>query len=303
MWILFVPFVIAFLIIVGIILFVIRKWKVAFLIITIALLLNWLTECFPINVFCKDKRGELRLLSYNMMGCMGSESYINSTKDLTHLIELIDSIDADIVLLQEYYPISNKSFLDSMKVRYRYVELMDSLNTGKVVFSKYNMVVKNLLHESQTTIISMNIHSRDIELMNCYLQSNGISMVNSQIKCNSYMELLLNYYSNICSGYQVRYKQASEIGDYIKKNCTDVIVCGDLNDICGSETLRAIMGDKLKDAWWSVGYGYGNTYYYHHLYFRLDHCLFSPGLKPIGAKVIKRAKFSDHYPLVIDFDI
>lgn len=302
MWILVFPIVIVLLGVSFVVLIALRKWKLSCIIGSIAIVINWQTECFSLNVLCNTEKQKLRLLSYNLNGCLGAGSYINDkNNNLADLVSLMDSINADVVLLQEYYQTSNQLLIDSLKKRYNFIELQDSLNTGKAFFSKFPLKVLEYLPQSQSYVIEMEMESDTLYLINCYLHSNGISRVNSQEKYNGMMDLLGKYYADMHKGYNARHKQATEIGLCVKNISGNVIVCGDLNDIGGSRTISSIKTTKMRDAWWQAGCGYGHTYHLHNLYFRLDHCLYSGKIRPVRMKVIQSAKYSDHYPVVIDF--
>lgn len=82
-----------------------------------------------------------------------------------------------------------------------------------------------------------------------------------------------------------------------------VIVCGDMNDVSGSKTLRTLQeGELMKDAWWESGCGFGFTYRGHRfMRFRLDHVLYSSHIESKSIKVVEQ-QFSDHNPIVTEFE-
>lgn len=112
-----------------------------------------------------------------------------------------------------------------------------------------------------------------------------------------------DYYKTIDIGYEARAIQADMIRDSIKTYKGSILMCGDFNDLSGSYTLRTIQDDRLHDAWWRAGCGFGFTYAEHNLLLRLDHILYSDEFKIKDCKVLTNYKFSDHYPIVADFEL
>ena len=100
----------------------------------------------------------------------------------------------------------------------------------------------------------------------------------------------------------LRSNDASVIRQAIDDSPGNVIVCGDMNDVPSSHVYRTIRGDDLIDAWNEVGYGYAYTFNRHHLPFRIDHVLYRGALQAVHASRIKGGS-SDHYPLLVTFDI
>ena len=160
MWILVFPIVIVLLGVSFVVLITLRKWKLSCIIGSIAIVTNWQTECFSLNVLSNTEKQKLRLLSYNLNGCLGAGSYINDkNNNIADLVSLMDSINADVVLLQEYYQTSNQLLIDSLKKRYNFVELQDSLNTGKALFSKFPLKVLAYLPQSLSYMIENEFES------------------------------------------------------------------------------------------------------------------------------------------------
>ena len=109
--------------------------------------------------------------------------------------------------------------------------------------------------------------------------------------------------NNIKKGYETRNKEAKIICDSLNNYHGPIIIAGDLNDISGSKTLYTLQKEiNLNDAWWKSGFGYGITSFSKHLYFRLDHILFSHHFKSTSINIPK-VDFSDHYPIVTNLEI
>ena len=151
--------------------------------------------------------------------------------------------------------------------------------------------------------------SKWVMLFSGHLRSSAYSTARrSMSKDSHWWEGISLYYRNYKVGKRIRDYQARNVRRFIddaRAEGKTVIVAGDLNDWCGSTTLNTLMGEgenALKDAWWEGGNGFGFTYQGWHLRLRLDHILYSGGLKLNDVKVID-SDLSDHRPLIANFSI
>ena len=96
--------------------------------------------------------------------------------------------------------------------------------------------------------------------------------------------------------------QADSLARHIQKAMGDgpmprtIIVCGDFNDSPISYSHYRV-SRLLKDAYTESGNGFGFSYNRNKMFFRIDHILASPNLKPYQCKVDRSIKESDHYPI------
>ena len=148
-----------------------------------------------------------------------------------------------------------------------------------------------------------------VTIFSGHLRSSAYSTARrSMSKDSHWWEGISLYYRNYKVGKRIRDYQARNVRRFINEARAEgktVIVAGDLNDWCGSTTLNTLMGEgenALKDAWWEGGNGFGFTYQGWHLRLRLDHILYSGGLKLNDVKVID-SDLSDHRPLIANFSI
>ena len=151
--------------------------------------------------------------------------------------------------------------------------------------------------------------SKWITIFSGHLRSSAYSTARrSMSKDSHWWEGIPLYYRNYKVGKRIRDYQARNVRRFIDEARAEgktVVLAGDLNDWCGSTTLNTLMGEgenALKDAWWEGGNGFGFTYQGWHLRLRLDHILYSDGLKLNDVKVID-SDFSDHRPLKATFTI
>ena len=163
------------------------------------------------------------------------------------------------------------------------------------VFSRYP--ISNVKQYGDYYIYEADITLSDnftMKLIACHLESN---------QSNSSLRNGEGFIKNIKKGYETRNKEAKMICDSLKQYQGPLIIAGDLNDISGSKSLNTLQEElDLNDAWWKSGFGYGATSFSKHLYFRLDHILFSHHFKSTSIEIPK-IDFSDHYPIVTNIEI
>ena len=102
--------------------------------------------------------------------------------------------------------------------------------------------------------------------------------------------------------FNLRGNDAFALREALDASPANLIVCGDMNDVPTSHVYRVIRGNDLNDAWVDVGNGYAHTYNRHHLPYRIDNVLYRGAITAVAAQRLKGGS-SDHYPLMITFDI
>ena len=82
----------------------------------------------------------------------------------------------------------------------------------------------------------------------------------------------------------------------------NTIVMGDLNDVMCSAPMEVFANAGLVDAWWNGGFGYGASFH-NPMPYRIDHVMYSDGLKLKGIRKVSANGLSDHDALVADFTL
>lgn len=300
MLILFTPIVICVDAFVGIIFACKKKWGAFFLCAVFAIGLNLYTEWYSVSVSSNRIERELRVLTYNLNS--DGEYLANNKDSLRGLLSFVDSVDADVVLLQEYDRKWNSQLDEELERRYPYNSSTLKWEWGdyKVVYSR--MPIDNVVFAPRdiaphVMFFDVNVNGRTVRFINCHLASNHftVNLKNKESSC-------LDYWKSLKEGYDKRHVQVEMIKDSLSSVCGKfpVIVAGDMNDVGGSYTLNTLESCGLSDAWWTGGNGIGITYDKYHLKLRLDHILYSKDFELVNVSVL-HVKFSDHYPLVTDF--
>ncbi len=102
--------------------------------------------------------------------------------------------------------------------------------------------------------------------------------------------------------FALRGDHAQAVRKALDESPANLIVCGDMNDVPTSHVYNTIRGHDLNDAWLDAGRGYAHTYNRHGLRFRIDHVFYRGDVRALRA-VRPEGGTSDHYPLMVTFDI
>lgn len=289
---------VVFLLLIGVISLIFKKVKFAFFLFGLAFGLNWWTESIPVHWDDPYERNDstLRVMTYNT--CVNGDYFRNSTDSLHGIINFVYEQDPDILVLQEYdWTFDKGVFGKALMKRWPYntKSLGSPLGRTDVIYSKYPLSDFTKV-QPRTYSVSVAYGDRNIFLVCSHLKSNNVT--------DSIAFRFENYKSILEERYEIRAQQTEVIAEHIKEHAGQpVLVCGDLNDVCGSKAVRTLQKSVgLRDAWWEKGLGPGFTYYAKHLFFRLDHILFSDDFHVKSVKV-PEVYFSDHYPLIADFEL
>lgn len=295
---LIIPWLLALLAIVSIVCLISKKWKAALFLILMTLALNWWSGCF-----CFGNKtsccGDFKILSFNIDGA----DVYNDNKTES-IISIINKENPDVIFLTENFMPIRDTILERLHNMYPYdIRYM----AHNIIFSKLPLFEKTF-HERPNGGNGYIVHSKvmvndtPLFLYGCHLSSNNYSsdldyLTPSDIRSFSDIR---TYIKNVSVASRMRELEADIIVQSFSE--TDkVIVMGDFNDICGSETMRTFSNVGLKDAWSEGGFGYGATIHYP-LPYRIDHILHNEGLVLKGVKVIDTSDISDHNALVAVFD-
>ena len=303
MFILLIPIIIISFILLSILFFIRRSLIAGAIFLFAAIILNYYTQTFPVHPSYffntpQKKDNNIRILSYNIKY---NGEYLHNNKDsLSALISFIKQQNADILVLPESRINStNKKLRKKLDKIYPYnlgsVYNGNELYLETYVFSRYP--ISNVKQYGDYYIYEADITLSDnftMKLIACHLESN---------QSNSSLRNGEGFINNIKKGYEIRNKEAKIICDSLSQYQGPLIIAGDLNDISGSKSLNTLQEElDLNDAWWKSGFGYGATSFSKHLYFRLDHILFSHHFKSTSIEIPK-IDFSDHYPIVTNIEI
>lgn len=304
MYILLIPAIIVLLIIAGIFFLSVRRWWIAGLLMVAALVVNQLTDVFALHPFTSSLSAEhptdartLRVLTYNI-GL--HNDYLDHNQDqLQGIAQLFSQTDADVVVLPESRLYSRyPRLLELLSQQYPYNITQATDITPRYietfVFSRYPISnVQQLGDYIYAMDVTPDLAMPSLRLVACHLSSN---------QWHSSLNGGEGLLGNLQQGYARRLEQAQSIVTSLSGHQGPLIVCGDLNDLCGSPALRTLQQQlSLSDVWSAKGFGYGTTCTAKGLRLRLDHILYNPKQLTATSVAICDAPFSDHLPLAADF--
>lgn len=239
--------------------------------------------------------------------------------DPSEMANLILTQDADIVVLEECDNKRAEKLADYLSVKYHYQQMM-LWNYHNAIFCKYpidsfsELELKNdsPVYDDHPNIVSDSVRNRysrrhvfyvDVKLPRHTIKVIGCHFASNLIGHSYNLSAVIE---NMQRGGTLR-----EIEAYCVRNAVDscrtvgipTIVCGDLNDFCGSKTLHILQKyGALKDCWWERGCGFGFTFHSQGwMHFRLDHILHTEDLECTSVKVVKQ-DYSDHNALIANFE-
>jgi endonuclease/exonuclease/phosphatase family metal-dependent hydrolase len=295
-----------------------RKW-VCFFCVFCSLLVCWkpVSSYIPIHPRKEalPKSDVIKLLTYNVMAF----NYQSHTKEKPNpVIQYILDSKADIVCMQEYMTGSSEKLLTHKSIAKaldvypynRYLPLREyhSYSIGLAIYSRYPIAKSwKVRYDSAfngSSVHEVHVNGKKVMIVNNHLESFKLTMEDrtkytdflTNISSDAFDELRETVQRKLGAAYLIRAGQADVIAEEIRNLKGDyVIVCGDFNDTPISYARRTVQGTLL-DAFAESGNGLGITYNQNYFWFRIDHILHSPNMKPYHTTV-DRIAVSDHYPL------
>lgn len=253
-----------------------------------------------INPFFAEGQSDLKVMTWNVHCPDGADSIRQK-----EIAELILNEDADFVHLNEYNQDSCLVMDSLLKTKYLCTEEYQShRRCGDIFYSKCKM--------SNTGHVYIPIRGRSIQTIKATIAvgSDSVQIFGVHMASNHYDGRSADKEEKNDTSSFERYKYAQEhrcFHAHWTKNAVleskhPVIVLGDMNDFNCSAPLDTLTSCGLKDSWWEGGNGYGYTYHDGWMRLRIDHILYSAGLKLESIKVID-TNLSDHNPIVAGFRV
>jgi endonuclease/exonuclease/phosphatase family metal-dependent hydrolase len=253
--------------------------------------------------------GSIPVLSYNIYGFRGLPTGENGrgadTADFWAFLEETGPID--IICLQEAKEHHTEEFVDVLK----YPHHFQYAGRGTSILSKYPIRNKGKIEfpESNNSCLwaDVDINGKVIRVYNVHLQSNFISNEAGRLAREGDLQEsetwkgirgILGKYRRFAA---MRVEQAERVASHIKGSPHPVLVCGDFNDTPLSKAYR-ILSSGLVDGFQQKGRGLGTTYGGIIPSLRIDYILSDPRLQVIDYRIFHES-FSDHYPILCQFDI
>lgn len=289
----------------SLVMLVCRRYRWAFVLLIINLLLNWYGQCFPLNILgsSNTNTATLKVLSFN---CNLRPEVADYYGNVDAVADLILKEDADVVFLTENFHHKFDSLFRKIQAVYPYRS--KSVNPcGNRLYCKYELLADSLMMDCKENPYAINYciikyNNQKVGVIGCHLSSNNY---NSRMEYKTPENLLTikqfqNYLWNILKVGKYRQEQVKTIVSLLDTEIPTVVV-GDFNDVFGSPTLNTLERNGLKDSWWEGGFGYGATIH-SPMPFRIDHILYNEKLKLEKISKLDNKALSDHDALVAEFE-
>ena len=252
----------------------------------------------------KDGDAQIKVMTYNVgvfRDYNDENRYASDVKK--SLAKLVKEENPDVLCLQESgkWPNSTASAFSQM-IGYKYYSV--NKTNGNSYFSKYPLQDVNAFDNEGlikfVDIKKVKINNKDsFYLANCHLNSfrisDDIDDINEKEVYKSVIEKLVN-------GFMSRAKITKLLLNNMPDDNLPLVICGDFNDTPLSYTYNEMKNAGLKDAFLTASAGIGKTYCGKLPLLRIDYFWYNDYVEVISYKRIKQTT-SDHYPLVMDFNI
>jgi endonuclease/exonuclease/phosphatase family metal-dependent hydrolase len=204
-------------------------------------------------------------------------------------------VDPDIICLQEF--VDNKNLRAGLSA-YKFQHIVTNYNYNEKstlgIFSKFPFKNIGSLDFSDTSnnaiFVDLAIQNKTIRVYNVHLES-------LEIRPGSFKrEMPRRLLGRLNIKYKKQLEQALQIRKHLENSQYNSIVCGDFNNTRHSGIVGLFNRD-MKDSFIEKGNGFGSTYYFKFLPFRIDFIFADESIEIVDHQNFD-IKLSDHYPVM-----
>lgn len=273
--------------------------------------------------------GNLRIATWNLSS-WGQTNRNNNDKISyrPEMTALLQTMDADVICLQEYPFLNTVSSRDSIipelvKSGYIYTYFArkkyttpvsgSETVTGVAIVSRIPIIDSACFHYAESDdaepllFADIRFNNQRIRIFTSHLQSvrfnpyDYAALHNLKKPGSASIASSRTVAGKLKLAYKKRVEQAAFFHQKIQESPYPAVVCGDFNDVPGSYTYRTIR-DDLQDVFLKKGFGFGRTYRFISPTLRIDYILAG---RQFHVKQYKKfeVNYSDHYPLVTDLSL
>lgn len=241
---------------------------------------------------------DLKVMSFNVR-LFNLFNELESKTVLEDIKAFVKKENPDIICIQEPYYNSSDHF---KSYPYRYLPYLHMEGKGMLaIFSKYPIIDSGLLNLSRTDsnalFADIEYKNDTIRVYNIHLESLGITPGQGVLRKEATDKL----FKQVSYSFEKQMEQAKVISNHLKSSPYKNILCGDFNNGQYSNVYRTIKGD-LQDSFMKEGSGYGRSYIFHGLPFRIDF-IFADASFKVKSHVNYDVEYSDHFPVMASFEL
>ena len=245
---------------------------------------------FPSNTIEVSKG--LKIMSFNVR-LFNLYDWKNDRDIPSKIEQFIREEDPDILCFQEYAVQQAPTFAN---YKYRYIKTSIARgNHGMALFSKYPLVnTGNIAFEesSNSSIFADILYRRDtLRVYNLHLESLHLNQADTLISSSGSKKLV----QRLQGIFDKQLEQLDRIAQNQNLNTLPSIVCADLNNTAFSKAYQTLKGELL-DGFEEKGTGFGATYHFGVLPYRIDYIFADPRFKILNYKT-HGVSLSDHRPI------
>lgn len=278
----------------------------------VAILLGWnhLTGFINISLPSAQNDKGISIMTYNIKhgySWRAKNKKVDENRKAEFGVFLDNLPPVDVFCLQETNSMTNGFF----GKKYQAYNKHSVPGRGAVIWSKYPIVSGGQIDFGTKTnscvYADLNVRGKVVRVYNMHLQSNQVSKDADKIVENSSLNepetwsnigTILKKYS---AASRKRSLQAEKIHAHAKTSPHPVILAGDINDPPTSYSY-GVLKEGMQDAFLAKGNGLGTTYGGSIPLLRIDYVLADDNIKVLDY-TCKRAKYSDHYPILVNLEI
>ena len=263
----------------------------------------------------------IRIMSYNVHQFITVNKEMDKEQLTNRLMDMVREQSPDILCCQEFgyfktgktRPKGIEAFAENVGFQYVYYNRKSNY-AGNVIFSKYPIAKvdedsgfgqentygvmvsvdageKGKFHVANVHLLSYMITDNEIDILtNTSERKNNLDTIGKKVLHK------LNY------AFQRRSDELKKVLDGMPPVGGPIIVCGDFNEPPLSYNYRQMQKAGFVDTFTKVGFGIKPTYAGKLPLLRIDYVWANEGVKPLDFERYKY-KASDHYPIILDFEI
>ena len=268
-----------------------------------------------------EAQGELRVMSYNLHNFKHIDGKTSSSVFADAVVEKVKEINPDVLCCQEFSsfkegvtrPKCIEIFAQAAGFQHVYYNLKRNYG-GNVVFSKYPLskVQEDSGFGQENTygiMVSVDagdkgiFHVANIHLLSYKITDDEIDILMESAKNQKSMDDIgKSLVRKLKYGFEQRSEEMVKVLDGMPDVDGPVIVCGDFNEPPMSYNYCRMRRAGFSDSFLKVGRGIKPTYAGRLPLLRIDYIWTSADVTPTHFKRL-RYKISDHYPVVLDFNL